>query len=40
MAYEGYHRGRIRAAAASHSHSNTGSKLCLQPIQLTATLDP
>ena len=36
-------RGRIRAVAASlhQSHSNSGSKPCLQPIpQLTATLDP
>ena len=35
--------GRIRAAAASlhHSHSNTGSKPCLQPTpQLTATQGP
>ena len=36
-------RGQIRAAAASlhHSHSNTGSELCLQPTpQVMATLDP
>ena len=36
-------RGRIRAADASlcHSHSNTGSELCLRPTQeLTATPDP
>ena len=39
-------RGRIEAAAAGlhHSHSSTGSKLCLWPtlqaLQLTATLDP
>ena len=34
-------RGPIRAAAAGQSHSNTGSKLRLQPTpQLTATLDP
>ena len=34
-------RGRIGATAAvlHHSHSNTGSKLCLQPTQLTAMLD-
>ena len=35
--------GRIRAAAAGlhHSHSNSGSKPCLQPTpQLTAALDP
>ena len=29
------------AAGLHHSHSNTGSKLCLQPTpQLTATIDP
>ena len=36
-------RGQIRAAAASlhHSHTNTGSELCLQPTpQLMAMLDP
>ena len=36
-------RGRIGAAAPClrHSHSHTGSKLCLRPtLQLTATLDP
>ena len=36
-------RGLIRATAASlhHSHSNSGSELCLQPApQLTATPDP
>ena len=36
-------KGLIEAVAAGlhHSHSNVGSKLCLQPIlQLTATLDP
>ena len=36
-------RGQIGAVAAGlhHSHSNKGSKPCLQPIpQLTVTLDP
>ena len=34
-------RGRIRAAAASLRHSNTGSEPCLWPTpQLRATLDP
>ena len=34
-------RGRIGAAAASHSHSNAGSKPCLQPtLQFTVTPDP
>ena len=36
-------RGRIGAVASGlhHSHSNMGSKLCLQPTpQLTAMLDP
>ena len=34
-------RGRIRATAANHSHSITGSKLHLQPApQLIAMLDP
>ena len=34
-------RGQIGAAAAGHSHSNTRSKLHLQPTpQLTATPDP
>ena len=36
-------RGRngVRAAGLCHSHSNMGSKLCLQPTpQLTATSDP
>ena len=44
MAYGGSQaRGRIRAAATSlgHSHSNMGSKLCLQPTpQLAAMPDP
>ena len=42
MAYEGSQaKGQVRAAAASHSHSNVGSQLCLQPTpQLTAMLDP
>ena len=44
LAYGGSQaRGRIGPAAASlcHSHSNVGSKLCLQPTpQLMATLDP
>ena len=34
-------RGQIGALAASHSHSHTGSKPCLQPTpRLTAMLDP
>ena len=34
-------KGWISATAASHSHSNSRSKACLQPVpQLTATLDP
>ena len=36
-------RGQIGAVTANlrHSHSNVGSKLCLQPTpQLTANLDP
>ena len=34
-------RGQIRATAAGHSHSNTGSEPCLQPItQFMATPDP
>ena len=44
MAYGGSQaRGQIINMAASlhHSHSNMGSKLCLQPtLQLTATPDP
>ena len=44
MAYGGSQaRGLIRAVPTSvyHSHSNVGSKLCLQPtLQLTAMLDP
>ena len=43
-AYDGSQaRGRTgaRAAGLSHSHSNRGSKLPLQPVlQLTATQDP
>ena len=42
MAY-GSSQGQIGVVAASlpHSHSNEGSKPCLQPkLQLTATLDP
>ena len=44
MAYrDSQARGRIGAVAAGlhHSHSNAGSKLCLQTTpQLMATLDP
>ena len=44
VAYGGFQaRGRIRAVATRlhQSHSNMGSKPCLQPIpQLTATPDP
>ena len=32
--------GRIRATAASHSHSNATSELCLQPTPQLTTPDP